>query len=416
LHHQNLLGRLKNFQSVFGFAILFIGLFVINEESAFPGWYALFPAFSTFFIISAGANAWLNQKLLSNKAMVWMGLISYPMYLWHWPLLVWPTITNNTGLSPLERIIFISVSILLSWLTYRFVEQKIKHSPLKTSLKLVVGMTVVGVLAISIAENYISPRHQSSALKKILAAKLDWEFPGKYLYRVPNSGLKYYIEKAAINTTVFIGDSNMEQYTPRIDYVLKNNNGKANSAIIFGNPYNRDLLTDIFEQKEDQQKAIVDKLKGLINNSTVTNIVFAARWKKYEKNLVKKAEFKNFVDFIKLFSNKKIFIILTMPTGTELDPSNMFEGSRLGSLRAKEVNNLTFNINGFRKSVKLSHIKLQELALCTGVKIIDPLDTFCIDGIVPIFDKNGNPLYKDSGHITASYARTKASFIDATLY
>ena len=105
-----------------------------------------------------------------------------------------------------------------------------------------------------------------------------------------------------------------------------------------------------------------------------------------------------------------------MPTGKELDPSNMFEGSRLGSLKAINVKNVTFDINKFHKTVSLSHKKLIQLAISINATIIDPLDTFSLNGMVPIFDVEGNPLYKDSGHITASYARAKASFIDATLF
>jgi hypothetical protein len=62
------------------------------------------------------------------------------------------------------------------------------------------------------------------------------------------------------------------------------------------------------------------------------------------------------------------------------------------------------------------HTKLIALAMSTGAKIINPLDTFCVDRICPITDKEGNPLYKDSGHITASYARARASFINHTLF
>ncbi len=252
LHRKDLLEKFKNFQSLFGFALLFPGLFFINEGSAFPGWWALFPTLAAFFIISAGADAWLNKKLLSNKVMVWFGLISYPLYLWHWPLLVWPEITANSSLRSPKKIIAVLLSILLSWLTYRFIEQKIRHRPLKTSLMLIGGMTVTGILAMSIAANYPGARNQSADLKKILAAKSDWEYPGNYLQRIPDYYLKYYREDGTLKKTAFIGDSNMEQYTPRIDYVLKNNKGKANSAVLFGNPYEGDLLRDIFEKQKNQ--------------------------------------------------------------------------------------------------------------------------------------------------------------------
>lgn len=415
LHSNHLLRKFKNFQSVFGFVLLIIGLFIINEGSPFPGWWALFPTFASVFIISAGSDAWLNKKLLSNKVMVWLGLISYPLYLWHWPLLVWTEITTNSGTRSFKKLILVCLSIFLSWLTYRFIELKFRNSRSIIALLLVFGMTGTGILALGIAGNYLSPRHQSSALTKILAAKSDWEFPGKYLNRVPDYYLKYYIEEGTIKKTVFIGDSNMEQYTPRIDYVLKNNIGKANSAVIFGNPYQGDLLRDIFEQ-QNSQKVTVERLKKIMTDTSISTIVFAARWNKYEENFRKNDQMKNFENFIRLFPDKKIYIILTIPTGEELDPSNMIEGSRLGNLEVKNLQNTTFKINDFRKHVHPVHTKLFALAMNTGATIIDPLDTFCVHGICPIIDDDGNPLYKDSGHITANYARAKASFIDVTLF
>lgn len=64
-----------------------IALGLLNKKAAFPGWWAVLPTIGTCLVISAGPGAWLNRKFLSSRPVVWVGLISYPLYLWHWLLL-----------------------------------------------------------------------------------------------------------------------------------------------------------------------------------------------------------------------------------------------------------------------------------------------------------------------------------------
>ncbi|MET0265274.1 MAG: acyltransferase, partial [Duganella sp.] len=80
----------KTLANVLGFAGAFLlayGFWRINKELNFPGKWALVPVVGTVSIIMAGADAWINRIILSNKIAVWIGLISFPLYLWHWPLL-----------------------------------------------------------------------------------------------------------------------------------------------------------------------------------------------------------------------------------------------------------------------------------------------------------------------------------------
>ena len=73
--------------SFLGVLCLIIGLCTIRQSSLFPSWNALLPVLGAVCIIGAGADAWFNRVVLSNRLAVFIGLISYPLYLWHWPLL-----------------------------------------------------------------------------------------------------------------------------------------------------------------------------------------------------------------------------------------------------------------------------------------------------------------------------------------
>lgn len=120
---------LAGFLSVLGFALLAYGFWRINAESHFPGSWALVPVVGAMLLIAAGPRAWLNQKVLSNRVVVWFGLISFPLYLWHWPLLSFTRIVRGTDPPFFARTVAVMLAILLAWLTYRFVERPIRLGP-----------------------------------------------------------------------------------------------------------------------------------------------------------------------------------------------------------------------------------------------------------------------------------------------
>jgi peptidoglycan/LPS O-acetylase OafA/YrhL len=143
-----------NLLSLAGLAMVVSALALINEASPFPGWWALLPTVGAALMIHAGNQAWLNRTVLSWRPMVGVGLISYPLYLWHWPLLAYARILVNpegdAAIDPSRsaRVSLVALAIALAWLTYKFVEQPIRTGqrlPTKT-IGLVTAMLVVGVL------------------------------------------------------------------------------------------------------------------------------------------------------------------------------------------------------------------------------------------------------------------------------
>ena len=114
------------FASAAGVALIIAGFAFVNDMRSFPGWWALLPTAGTFLLISAGADAWLNEAL-SSRVLVGIGLLSYPIYLWHWPLLVLGRIINAGTLSRDARISVIGLSFVAAGMTYFLVERPIRR-------------------------------------------------------------------------------------------------------------------------------------------------------------------------------------------------------------------------------------------------------------------------------------------------
>ena len=114
--------------SALGLLLIGIALFAYDGDTAFPGAAALLPTLGTALVIAAGPHTLLNRHLLSNRAAVGVGLISYPLYLWHWPLLALAHICNAGQTSPEARAGLLVASLVLAWLTYVLLETPIRRT------------------------------------------------------------------------------------------------------------------------------------------------------------------------------------------------------------------------------------------------------------------------------------------------
>jgi peptidoglycan/LPS O-acetylase OafA/YrhL len=137
---------LSNVQSWFGLALIGISIVDITKETRFPGGWALFPTLGAALLIAGGPQAWINRKFLSNRILVWFGLISFPLYLWHWVAVTFPRIVAGEYPSAGIRVAAVILSTILAWLTVVLVEKPLrfgKHNGTKVG-GLMVLMIIVG--------------------------------------------------------------------------------------------------------------------------------------------------------------------------------------------------------------------------------------------------------------------------------
>jgi hypothetical protein len=106
-----------------GVVLLAAAAVLIDRERVFPGWWAVIPVAATILLIFAGPASSVG-RLLSHRTLVAIGLISYPLYLWHWPMLVFARIARF-GAEPtiLMKLALIAASFVLAYLTYRWIER-----------------------------------------------------------------------------------------------------------------------------------------------------------------------------------------------------------------------------------------------------------------------------------------------------
>ena len=89
--------------SLAGSLLTVLAFVLVDEGKQFPGWRALLPTAGAGLLICAGPQAWVNTVVLASPAAVFIGLISYPLYLWHWPALVYLNLIAASDYHPSPR-------------------------------------------------------------------------------------------------------------------------------------------------------------------------------------------------------------------------------------------------------------------------------------------------------------------------
>lgn len=138
-------GRWANALSACGGLLCLTSFALVDARDAFPGWWALMPVTGAFAFIAAGPEGWINRRVLAHPASVWLGRISYALYLWHWPLLSFAFIVAGRVPSPAVRAGLLVVALALVWLTTIVVERPVRSGPARRWKLVAPCLLMVGV-------------------------------------------------------------------------------------------------------------------------------------------------------------------------------------------------------------------------------------------------------------------------------
>ncbi len=411
--------RRTDTQSIAGAVLIVVSVFGIDRLQPFPGWLALLPVCGAVLLISAGPQAWFNRLVLSRGAMVFVGLISYPLYLWHWPLLSFSRILERE--SPQLTVILVAVSFLLAWATYRFIEIPIrmqKSNPAKvarSSQMLLAALAVMLLLGLATWQSLL-PGRLDQISRDIALARSDWNYQGDGV--VGDSGA---------GTILFFGDSYMRQYRPRVEE-LSRSTPWSGKTLLFKTEAGCAPFSGINRLSIDCNAWVLEGDR-LADQDAVEAIVLAASW----ASALNRGDYFRAGDssrtIIDLHSKsndwvysllekrvqgwvndgKRVYIILAHPAGAEADPSGTI-ANRLG-WNPVELHR-TISLAKHRENTAFVHSKLLKLAANTGAIVIDPALWLCQGDVCETQTATGTPLYTDASHLRASFVRSAVHYLD----
>lgn len=394
----------------------------IDREDAYPGWRALLPVCGALLLIAAGPDALVNRLVLTRRAMVFVGLISYPLYLWHWPLLSFARVVGQD--SPGMVVTLVITSFILAWATYRLVEVPVrwhKHSPQQTKrmTQLLVAMLACILLAGFAAWKSLLPGRLEAVSRDIALARDDWDYPGDGIIGDTGSG-----------TILFLGDSYIRQYYPRVEQ-LSHSDPWAGKTLLFETEGGCAPFTGV-ERRGRSCNSWAQQGQQLADQADVEAIVLGASW----LNAIERDDYFRIDDSSQtildlrssskdwVFSlledrvqgwidkNKRVYIILANPDGPSADPGTTIPDRLAWKL---VVLHRALSLAPHRERTAAVHDRLQRIAKNTGATIIDPALWLCKGDVCETQTAVGNHLYTDDSHLRASFVRDKVHYLDGVV-
>jgi|SRR5579862_8518372 len=412
----------RNATAVIGMLLIAAAVLAVDETRRFPGWWALLPVVGTCLLIAVGPNTWIGNKLLATKLLVAVGLISYPLYLWHWPLLSFARIVDGAAPSATAAALVILLSFTLAWLTYLFVEKPLrfgKSAPIKAAVLLVAMATVGSMGYLIYAEGGFAFRNPGA--EDFVAAAQDYEH---------SEGLT--LGNADALKTILVGDSTMGQYIPRVRKLIEQRAIDLDrSRIVFDLEAGCPPIPDIAGERNLACGPFVDKVLPTLDGDSVKTVAFAAWWtseftdaKYYLRSDPAKvvlrdseaAQDRALNSFAALISHlvgagKRVFVLLETPSSNIYDPETLMPTGWRRLLARPKIPQSPTRAQMEKFVGKISE-KVQRAAEAAGARVIKPLDYLCDNEFCPIADKDGHLIYYNYGHLRQSYVRDQATYID----
>ena len=164
-----------NVLSMLGLGLLVAGFIVIKGGTNFPNATALLPTLGAACLVCSHGQAWLNRHLFSRKLLVGIGLISYPLYLWHWPLLIFTKLGLLHGDTAACRLGAVAFAVLLAILTYRFIETPIRRGAFAG--RKIAGLVAGLLAAVAVAGYYYRQEGFPNRYPPLVRAFANFAYP-----------------------------------------------------------------------------------------------------------------------------------------------------------------------------------------------------------------------------------------------
>jgi len=389
-------------ESVSIFSILTLLMYMLFvSESDFPGIKAIFPTLATAAIIYACKPQDWTYKALSSPVAKFFGNISYSLYLWHWPVIVFYKL--STGLFSAEhKIIVLGVSVLFGYISYRLVENPFKNITVKQrSSKPLIFSMVTTCLFVFVA--YQLPQQN---LKKYTKEQVSYEsylkYPakefrnGECFTTTKSNNFKYFNQEKCITASpdkyniILIGDSHAAHWYAAINESLVSNASltqvTSSGCRPFVNPKGEKRCTDLVSWA----------YSSLLEKYRFDKIILSAKWQKGDGKKLEAT-----INHLKQYT--KDIVILGPIVEYDID---------LPRLLAQSNEESEIMVHSRYKEINRINQELFKSTGSNGAKYVSVLDVVCPSEKSCITVNDGAPIQFDYGHLTYDGAKLLLSKMD----
>ena len=405
----------KTLSSVISFVgclLLAYGFWRITKDVSFPGKWTLVPVLGAVLIITAGSKAWINRTILSSKIAVWFGLISFPLYLWHWPILSFARIVESEVPSRNIRIAAIVLSIVLAWLTYKIVEHPLRfgnYNKIKVTA-LIVLMTIVGYVG------YKTFNSDGLSFREFNIARECFNIP--YAYKKNGD---WFCNLGEVNSPIeyfAYGDSHARHLIPALEEFAIESKLRIQLTGASGCP----SLLGIQSMRNESDiekyncKELNERIFNYVKTSGIKSVILVNRWTLYTDSASPPGEFNAIARDLTLPIDKssstrdllwaiKNTVIRYSSIGVKVifiedNPQQIYDPKdvlRNGRGNESDYLKLSVSYDEHIRKQKLVNDALRR----SGAKVIKLDDILCNETICPLVT-NSKFLYQDDDHLSVA--------------
>jgi peptidoglycan/LPS O-acetylase OafA/YrhL len=415
----------KNAIELFGVVLIFFGFITLTKNTLWPGYLSVLPVFGTFLIILSNNQ---HSYFTNNPVSQWLGKISYSLYLWHWPIVVW--LQYNDVHSDFSSLIGIVCSLILASVSYYLIEKKVLLKkvdifPLK-AIYLLFPLCMLFSGYVFYSGGVLERTDNSHFYRSAEAADGDWDYP--LTFSIVNGTKVRIIQGNTGKKTLFLGDSLIEQYYPRMHSFSKSN--LAVNDMWFITEPGCIPIPGVSSITENLTCGNIKDIEHIFIDYKFDYIVIGGNWFPHfynkdstwkvdvhnEISMINTVEGRNkafellehFLFFLKKQSNNVYFIKPT-PIGDRFD--------------AKRMSRVKFNGNEYNNSYPKSYFtkkyfdfnrNIDILANVAAVVTFDPVEELCVNDICLTLEDKVKPYYRDSMHMRPFYVLNYVSYLDTT--
>ncbi|PTO85995.1 acyltransferase family protein [Vibrio splendidus] len=369
---------------VFGLMLVILPLFIFNSHSIWPGYNAVLPVLGVCLILYSDMK---EKSLLSNKFLQSIGLISYSLYLWHWPLLVF---LNKIGLSNSQILIVgVSTSLSFAYISYFFIEKLTKVSLIAFLTS--VTFSVVFIIYCSDGAGFrVEDKYKYSANEMNSFGYGGGQYKSNDFYHLGNEGLDFFM----------FGDSFGQQYS----IGLEKSNFGFEMYFDHGCFVSPNLTRFVNGIRDVDCSNSFDMIKNYFLQSPNTPIIIGSSWNYGNNHKYKDGSFsvsesnwseiveKELKDIAFELGDKRVYILIGRPQN---DPTKAYDClSKQGMLFSNKCNMFSDIQN---QSINTTLMEFSENN--SNFYYIDINKAFCDSGRCLV--SNGRfPIYSDGSHFS----------------
>lgn len=388
----------RNAVAVTGAAMVLIAVFKIRPDYAFPAPWALLPCTGAVLLIAYGRDA-VTARILAWKPVRAIGLISYSLYLWHWPIITIYRLNYGMEISIGGKVLVIALSFAAATLTYFLVEQPFLRRHRQTRSRPV--LIAAGVAVASVAGASLLVSSQAAAIVQhpsavnLVGSYADYRTKPQHPYQFrggtcfASKGQQY--DRASCLTlqsgrpnVIVMGDSHAAQYWraitlrfPQVNVVQATASGCRPTLAFKG----RDRCTSVMKLV----------LNDIVRQPKVVGVVLAGRWQE--------DEVASLVDTVSYLRKRGLAVTVIGPTVEySVDMPRVLARSMLAGD--------PYRISALLKRDRFDldrHMK--PLVENAGGQYLSETQFECSKGTCKLFDGDGGPYHFDYGHLTLTASK-----------